>query len=414
LKKVIHIPRRFVANEWGGTETTILELCKAMSANGVDSKIFTSKALSTVESELIDGVSVSRFRHFYPFLGMNPEIIEQMDKKAGNLFSFSLLFTLLFSKSVRLIHLHTGKRMGGIGRLVARLRGIPYVVTLHGGVFDVPSSEAAAIIEPNRKAGFEWGRILGALVGARRVLEDADAVICVGQREAELARKSLPNKRIEFIPNGVDISHFALGDGDKFRKTHGIPANSRIILCLSRIDYQKNQLALVEALPDILSKAPEAHVVLVGPTTVQSYADDLDGRIAELGLQRNITRIGGLRYSDPALCDAYYAADLFCLPSLHEPFGIVILEAWASNLPVIASNVGGIPSFTRDEEDVLLFDPSKPSELVRAVVRVFDDPELSQKLRINGHRRAIEEFDWSIIGKRLVGLYEDLWVNSKR
>ncbi len=83
-----------------------------------------------------------------------------LDKKAGNLFSFSLLRALLSKKELDLIHLHTGKRMGGIGRYCAMKRNIPYIISLHGGNLAVPDDERETWVEPT-KGKFEWGKYWG-------------------------------------------------------------------------------------------------------------------------------------------------------------------------------------------------------------------------------------------------------------
>ena len=99
---------------------------------------------------------------------------------------------------------------------------------------------------------------------------------------------------------------------------------------------------------------------------------------------------------------------MFCLPSLHEPFGIVVLEAWAAGLPVVAARVGGIPSFTRDGEDVLHADPEQPASLARQLLAVMDDPALAGRLAGNGQRRARQEYDWRVISRQLSTLYSEL------
>ena len=336
-----------------------------------------------------------------------------MDKKGGNLLSLPLLWSLLREPQVDLLHAHTGKRLGGIVRTAARLRGIPYVITLHGGHYDIPAGQMQQMLAPIRKS-LEWGKPFGALFGSRRVLQDAAAVLCVGENEYRAARAALPEQRIELLPNGVDSEFFSDGDGDLFRKRYDIPAGRRIILCVSRIDYQKNQLALVKALPDILQQQPDAQLVLVGPVTIESYQRKLLQRIERLGLQGRVNLIPGLTADDPLLRGAYHAAEVFCLPSLHEPFGIVVLEAWAAGLPVVAARVGGIPSFTRHGEDVLHADPEQPATLARQLLGVMNNPEFAGRLAGNGQRRARQEYDWRVISHQLSTLYRELAGNRSQ
>ncbi|MCB1734796.1 MAG: glycosyltransferase family 4 protein [Gammaproteobacteria bacterium] len=405
--KTIQVPRRFVAHEWGGTETTILQTCRALNAVGHDTRIFTSLALSEVREERMQEVPIRRFPYTYPFWGLSPEAIYDMDRKGGNLLSLSLLWGLLREPGVDLLHAHSGKRLGGIVRTAARLKGIPYVITLHGGFFDVPKGEMDQMLKPIDRT-IEWGKPFGALFGSRKVMEDAAAIIAVGENEARAAREKLPHQRIEFLPNGVDSAAFAEGNGEAFRARFEIPVDRKLILHTSRIDYQKNQLALVDALPAILAKNPETHVAFLGPVTVASYRDKLLARIAALGVGAHITLIPGLPPDDPDLKGAFHAADVFCLPSLHEPFGIVILEAWAAGLPVVAAKVGGIPSFTRDGQDVLHINPEQPDDIANAVNQLCADPLLATRLAHAGREKARKEYDWSVIAARLLRIYQEV------
>lgn len=238
--RTIHIPRRFTTDAWGGTESVIAETCQRLPAHDFDCEIFCPAALSKPGSELVRGIPVTRFPYFYPYLGLSADAKAAMDRKGGNLFSISLLSALLREKPLDLIHLHTAKRLGGIGRTVALHRRIPYVVSVHGGMIDVPAEETATWTTPTQGA-FEWGRSIGMLVGARRVLDDADTIICVDCSEAEKMRACYPAKRVEFLPNGVDPAPFNKGDGIRFRQQFGLSAKHRIILTVGRIDPQKNQ-----------------------------------------------------------------------------------------------------------------------------------------------------------------------------
>jgi len=405
--KVIQVPRRFVAGEWGGTETTILQTSRALRAAGEDVGIFTSLALSDRRDELIQDVPVRRFPYSYPFFGLSPDARRDMDKKGGNLLSLSLLAALLREPGVDLLHAHTGKRVGATVRTAARLRGIPYVITLHGGHFVVPEGQMTQMLAPLANT-IEWGRIAGMLLGSRRVLEDADAVLCVGGDELAAARERLPGKRVELMPNGVDCAAFANGDAVGFRAAYRIPAERRILLCVSRIDYQKSQLALVDALAALSASRSDLHLVLLGPVTVADYQNRLLERIALLGLGDRVTLIPGLQSDDPLLTGAFHAAELFCLASLHEPFGIVILEAWAAGLPVVASRIGGIPSFTEDGVDVLHAEPGDAGDLAAKIERLLADRELAGRLAAAGRDKARREYDWSVISRRLLGLYQEL------
>ena len=405
---ILHIPRRFVADDWGGTETVVLEYTRQQRRAGFDARIVTSKALCSTSNEVIGEVPVQRHRYCYPFFGLSAADCLAMDKKGGNLLSISLFTALLTAPNVRLFHAHTLKRLGGEVRTAARLRGKPFVVSVHGGVFDVPQNELDSLLKPI-ESKFEWGRPFGALFGSRRVLEDADLVICVGKEEAEQSKAKLGHDRVAYLPNGVDAQRFATGDGTAFRAQHGIPANAFVVLQISRIDPQKNQALLVEAFAQLAKTDPVAHLVLIGHVTSANYHVQITRRIEELGLRDRVHLIAGISHDSPDLVNALHACDVFVLPSLHEPFGIVVLEAWSAGKPVIASHVGGLRGFVKAEENGLFIDPAQAlaaDELNAKLELLRVHPDLRETLGANGRHEARTHYDWSAVNEQLEQLYQ--------
>ena len=105
------------------------------------------------------------------------------------------------------------------------------------------------------------------------------------------------------------------------------------------------------------------------------------------------------------LADAFAALDLFVLPSRHEPFGIVILEAWAAGCPVIASPVGGVPSFTRDFENVLWFEEGSLENLVDRIQLVLADAPLRERISEAALREVHQSYGWPQIAQKVVEMY---------
>lgn len=404
---VVQVPRRFVASEWGGTETVVLQTSKRLLAMGHHTEILCANALAGCDVEVVDGVRVRRVPYTYPYWFLRDEAKRQLDKKGGNLFSFALMKALRAYPDLDVIHMHTLKRVGGIGRHVARKRRIPYVVTLHGGVFDVPAQEADTMTRPTRGA-FEWGKVLGMWVGSRRVLDDAAAVICVGTEEQREVQRRFPHKRVVHLPNGVDADHFAEGDGHGFRRRHGIARQARVLLTVGRIDSQKNQLFAVRCLPRLLECDAGVHLVLIGHVSNEAYCGRVMAEAERLGVGGRVCLIRGLPADGQDLVDAYHAADMFLLPSIHEPFGIVILEAWAAGLPVMASRVGGVPSFVSEGQDGILFEPDNERDFQAAFRALWGSPERMMAIAQAGQTKAREHYSWDHVTKALVQLYEEV------
>jgi glycosyltransferase involved in cell wall biosynthesis len=411
--KTVQVPRRFVRQAWGGTETVILETSRRLPEIGHETEILCPRALADEDEETIDGVRVRRTSYFYPYLGLSEEAKGQLDRKAGNLVSLPLFREILTRPGLDLVHLHTGKRLGGMVRTAARARGIPYVVSLHGGVHDVPAEEARTWTEPTRGA-WEWGKALGWCFGSRRVLDDAAAILCVGEGERRLTQEKHPDQRVEYLPNGVDVAGFEHGEGRRFRDAHGIPAGAELLLVVARIDPQKNQALAIDVVRALAEERPDLHLVLAGPVTDPAYAASLRDSARVQGVGGRVHFIEGLAPRSQDLVDAYHAADLVLLPSIHEPFGIVTLEAWAARRPVVASRTGGVPFLVDDGLDGALLPPSDTAGWVRTVRSLLDAPESRRALAASGWRKAATEYDWDRITARLGVLYEDVARSSAR
>lgn len=400
---IIHVPRRYVREEWGGTETVIQEISRRQQDAGWDPKIVTSMALAEHSREIIGGIPVERHSHFYPYFGLTSDQRLALDKKGGNLLSIGLFRSLLREKGVRLFHAHALNRLGATVATAARIHGKPFVVSIHGGVFEVPSEEMEAMQRP--VAGkFDWGRPLGALLGSRTLLERADLVLCVGENEAKAARLRLGHDRIAHLPNGVDCQRFAGGNGSAFRKKHGIPETDFLVLNIARIDAQKNQLGLVEAFLQLYASGRhQVRLVLVGPETQADYARRLRERIASSGLADRILLLPGLPPDSLDLPDAYDACDVFAMPSMHEPFGIAALEAWSAGKAVVAAAVGGLAGLIDDGRTGLLC--RAPGDLTRHLGNIYDSPAYARELGRIGREEAQRHYDWSAIHDRLESLY---------
>jgi len=402
--RVLHVARRFVFGEWGGTETVVWNLSRQLVANGHRSQIAATSALCDRMDETVDGIAIRRFAYYYPAIPLGSGPRRALDKKGGNPFSPALRRHIASLRDIDIVHCHTMGRIGNEVRLACRELGIPYVVSFHGGKYDVPAGEIREMMKPLRGT-LQYGRILDIAHGTSRFLPDAAGIITVGRNELEPARARLPGKPVEYIPNGVDVSRFARDPGVSFRATNGIPRDVPLVLCVSRIDYQKNQRALVESAGLLAREGTGVHVALVGPVTAARYSDDIRQRVEQLGLSGRFTLVAGLPPDSPLLPAAYREADVFVLPSLHEPFGIVVLEAWASGLPVVAAAVGGLRELVADGDSGLLFDPHSPEQLAAHLRTLLARSELRRTLAERGRRIVEHEYSWERVAEQTVAFY---------
>ena len=400
--KVAHVMRRFVPAKWGGTESVVYNLARSYIEDGMDSPVFCTDMFSETGREVFGSVPVNRFRYVFPWLFLGRDAQAKLRLKGGSPLSFGLFFALLREPGLELVHAHVQHRLGGIARTVAQLRGIPYVVSIHGGYLTMPAEQSRRMQEPF-KGKPEWGKVFGFLLGSRRVLQDADAILCVGRDEYDLMRQRYGDKA-SYVPNGVCTEFYRNADADAFRRHAGVKDDEKLALCVSRIDYQKNQLLLVRAFARFAADRPEWKLALIGAVTVEDYRQEIAREISLAGLEARVMLIPGFSPNDPLLSAAYKAADVFVLPTVHEPFGIVILEAWAAGVPVIASRVGGIPGFTDDGENILLFEKGDEEGLLEQLICLEEDDSLRQHL-IDRSAVEVARYDWAEVARNVCSIY---------
>jgi len=458
--RIAHVLRRLSFDDWGGTEQVVWNLAKAQKAAGHDVRLFattalwkglvatkdtkvTKKALCSMCSlwqknvsyeETIDGIKILRFRPIYPWWPMPKRLVDELDRKGGNPFVPGL-GKALEEWQPDVIHCHAMARIAELCLRVgvqssssrkdeqiplSRLRQgyggqansnssiqlrspIRRVVSLHGGGANVPGVEAKSLMAPTRRR-IPWGKAIDiAMRWTRRVPEDFDGIVCVGEDEYLKYRERHPH--VMFLPNGVDTSLFA--SSAPFHSSTLPPSHSSTtLLCVARIDRQKNQMALVEA----VARHPDVSLRLVGPVTQPDYDAELKRRAEELGVAGRVAFVGALKPGSPELLAEYARADAFALASRHEPFGIVVLEAWAAGLPVVASDVGGLGKLCAAHPDAAItFSSDDADGLDRAI------GELSRRISCGeaaamsaAGRKAAQQYDWRTLSDRLIGFYGEI------
>lgn len=407
--KVANILRRFSFEEWGGTETAVWNALKEQVKLGVSPEILSTSALSSKAFEIVDEIPIRRFPYFYPQLFLSDENKLALDKKGGSPFSFALKKYLLNSP-FDLMHSHAMGRVAELVLSAARKRGVPFALSFHGGYADVPKSEIEEMLKP-LKGSLGYGRILEKILNLKSdIVSEADGIVCVGKNEYDIMRARHPEKEIALIPNGVDFAKFNREVSEDFRAIYGIPKNAKLLLCVSRIDYQKNQRALVPLAKNLSDKGENVHVAIIGFATSQKYFEALSSDIKNSGIAEKFTVIAGLPPDSGELISAYKSADAFVLPSLHEPFGIVALEAWSAGIPLAAARVGGLAGIVREGENGFLFDPKNLDEMTNACMNALAAP--AQVLE-TARRECIEEYSWGAIAKKTVEFYEKLLERKK-
>jgi glycosyltransferase involved in cell wall biosynthesis len=263
--------------------------------------------------------------------------------------------------------------------------------------------------------GQPWVELHGV---SRRVAREADRLIgrldthlyadSHSQREFLVAEGLVAADRISVIGAGsiagVELDRFDRTrwreDGRVIRTRLGIPPDACVIAFVGRLTRDKGICELVAAFERVSTRPGRVDLLLVGPEEPERAP--LPSHVAS-ALASN-PRIHPVGYS--AEPERYLAAaDVFCLPSYREGFGSVVIEAGAMGLPSVATRVTGLQDTVVDGETGLLVPAKDVDALVHALQLLIDDPALRRQMGEAGHRRAVAQFDSSIVNGQMVAEY---------
>lgn len=205
--------------------------------------------------------------------------------------------------------------------------------------------------------------------------------------------------KVEIIPNGVDDKTFHPNwNKEEIKEEFGI--EGEVILYVSRMSYRKGPHVLLNA----FSQIKDATLVMAGNGELSPF---LKAQAKFLGIEDRIRFLGYVPTKE--LPKIFGMADIFVLPSITaEAFGIVILEAMASGVPIIATTVGGIPEVIKESESGLLVPPSNELELKNAIEKLLNDESLRKWLGQNGRKAVEEKYSWNNVIKEIEKAYEEV------
>jgi glycosyltransferase involved in cell wall biosynthesis len=320
------------------------------------------------------GSAVARLRR----LGVTVDVIDETDDEAA----IRELAAWLRRNEIDLVHAHMF-RAEVIGTRAAVAAATPVIMaTVHSSrVRSEADQRELARLTPH----------MDRLIVPSASIEHK--VRCEGREGAPFA----------VIPTGVDLSRFSAPTQPcMLRRELDLPRGAFVIGVVARLEAEKGQRHLVDAMPRLVEAVPNAHLVIVGEG---SDAAALRAQAAALPAPARDRVIFTGRREDVAALTA--DLDVAVLPSLREAQGISILEAMARGVPVVASRVGGIPEVISDGVDGILVEPSSPDEIAAALTRLAREPELLRRLGEAGRRTVEERFSIDAMVHRVEAVYDE-------
>ncbi len=402
-RKIVHVLRKYDPTEWGGTETHVAEVTRRLGARGFPCEVHAPAGPTAPDHALGPNVRLVRYRAFLPFVASRARR-RALWQVAGNIASFDELARLWRDRDVGLVHLHTGGRVGGSVRTAMRQRGRAYLVSSHGPTF-ANADWLAADTGRRLARTIDLGRPIGALLGSRRVIDDAARVIAFNEEEREAIAKRVGRRAVR-MDHGVDVTRLASGSAGRAQERWPSLGDAKVVALVGRVCEQKNQVMAVRA---FARGAPEDHrLVLAGAATDLGYRAKVEAAAEACGVRARVHLLGNL---DPSteVPDLFARATLCIVPSTHEAFGLAVLEAWAAGRPVLFARHSGLEDIAKAHghgpSTVATMDEAAWSE---GLGRMLASEALRREATEAGLRLVRERYDWDVVVDRLAGIYEEV------
>jgi glycogen(starch) synthase len=374
----------------GGLARHVRKLSENLVAAGVEVHVLTRGGEESPEEATSAGVRIHRVREpTRPTdLGEFVAWVERMNADMlaagvdlGDRFEFDL------------VHGHDWL-VAMAGDHLARRFGAPLVTTIHA-------------TEHGRHQGWVDKHPQSHIHGIERwIANRSDRVIACSyyMREQIADIFGVEEERVAVIPNGIDADELQPHDEPELRRLRAQFARpeQKLVLLIGRLVYEKGFQLALEAMPGLIEAVPGTRFLVAGSGT---HEPELRRQAAELGLLEQGTFLGWI--GDDVLHSLYRIADVCVVPSLYEPFGLVALEAMASDCPCIVADTGGLREIVSHGEVGLRFRARDPASLGEMVERLLTDAELRERLVVEGSEHILR-FDWTDVAERTAAIYAEL------
>ena len=253
-----------------------------------------------------------------------------------------------------------------------------------------------------------WAKVFPFNLAMRRIASTVDTLTYLGNFTQSAIARAISRKSAQQmvrIAPGIDVEHFSPVNSDKLRKELGLEGK-KVIVSVGRLVHRKGQDHLIESLPEIVKRVPNAHLLMVGKGP---YLDHLAKLVAVNNLENHVSFIGRIQYAE--LPQFICVGDVFAMPSRSrlaglevEGLGIVYLEASSCGLPVVAGSSGGAPDAVIQGVTGVVVDGTDNVEIAEAIISLLNDPDKAKRMGAAGRQWIIESWRWEIWSTQFNGL----------
>lgn len=359
----------------GGGGRAAQDICRGLARRGHQVKVLTAHLPGLPRRETADGLEVVRL----PSLRREAFRAGLLPMGAYLLAGLPAGLRLIRRWKPDLIHVHFAVPAGALAWILARLSGRPYVLTAHLG--DVPGGVP-------EKTG-KWFRWLYPFT--RPIWGGARRVVAVSEYTRRLALQHYP-VAIEVVYNGVDLETVSVSPRE--------PAAPPRIVFAGRFVPQKDPLQIVHSLAEVKDLAWQAVLIGDGP-----LRGEVERQIREQGLDDRFTLTGWL--TPEQVADWFSKSDILFMPSRAEGLPVVGVQALASGLAVVASDIGGFLDIVEQDRNGFRVDRARPSEFAAALRRLLGDPARLRQFK-QASRIKAADFDLGRVVERYETIFREV------
>lgn len=258
-----------------------------------------------------------------------------------------------------------------------------------------------------RKPYVVWGRgsdvyLPGKFIKSisKLVLKNANMVIALTD-DMKREMQKICSRDVSVIPNGIDSERFENLSRESIRKKLKIEDNEKIITFVGTLRPVKGLKYLIKAMKFMIEENKNVKLMLVGDGEER---EELESLVEDFGLKERVEFIG--RVQNEEIPQYLVTSDVFVLPSLSEGFPVTILEAMASELPIVATKVGGLPEIIKDGENGFLVEPKYPEKIAEMVLLVLGNDELRERISKKNKEKA-KDYSWDCVVEQLECIYKE-------
>lgn len=374
--------------DWGGSPDIVRILCERVNPKLYDTKLIygPSTHISNKNKDFLKRFKENIF--YIPYLKREINI-------SADIFTFLSLYRLFRKERFDIVHTHTAKA-GVVGRVAARLAGTRFIIhSPHGhnfyGYFTSLVSKMVVILE-------------------RFLAHFTDRIIALTElvkRDFATYKVARPEK-IAVIRSGLELDDYKKVDVDVRSKRDELKIGQDAILVgmIGRLEHVKGPEYFIEAAKLVIERFPKVNFLIVGEGALRNK---LESRSKDLGISDKLI-FTGWREDIPEILATL---DILVLPSLNEAVGRILLEAGAFGIPVVATNIGGVPEIVRDNESGILIPPKDADRLAETIILLSEDKEKRQKMGKAAKNWVDDKFSAETMVDKISNLYQEAMRSEK-